>query len=74
MRSIQQLLTLMCMVQGVAWRQAHSPVIALASETPDKTGVLNGRQLFIDNFVIARTDGVRKVLNQPVKHPNNPIP
>ena len=35
--------------------------------------ILHGKQLFIDNHVIARLDGVRKVLNQPVKHPRNPL-
>ena len=35
--------------------------------------ILHGKQLFIDNHVIAKLKGVRKVLNQPVKHPRNPL-
>ena len=32
-----------------------------------------GPQLFIDDYVIGELKGVRKVLNQPVKHADNPI-
>ena len=35
--------------------------------------ILHGKQLFIDDYVIAELKGVKKVLNQPVKHPNNPL-
>ena len=35
--------------------------------------VLNGRQLFIDDHVIEKIRGARKVLNRPVKHPRNPL-
>jgi hypothetical protein len=31
------------------------------------------KQLFIDEYIVAQTDGVFPVLNQPVKHPGNPI-
>ncbi len=35
--------------------------------------VLHGKQLFIDNYVIEELAGAKKVLNQPVKHPKNPL-
>jgi hypothetical protein len=35
--------------------------------------VLHGKQLFIDDYVIAELRGTKKVLNQPVKHPKNPL-
>ena len=35
--------------------------------------ILHGKQLFIDDYVIAELSGVKKVLNQPVKHPRNPL-
>ena len=35
--------------------------------------VLHGKQLFIDNYVIEELAGAKKVLNQPVKHPQNPL-
>jgi len=35
--------------------------------------IIHGKQLFIDDYVIASLEGVKKVLNQPVKHPRNPF-
>ena len=35
--------------------------------------ILHGKQLFIDDYVIADLKDVKKVLNQPVKHPKNPL-
>ena len=35
--------------------------------------IVHDKQLFIDDYVIADLQGVQKVLNQPVKHPRNPI-
>ncbi|MAV35690.1 MAG: hypothetical protein CMJ59_09545 [Planctomycetaceae bacterium] len=35
--------------------------------------IIHDRQLFIDDYVIADLQGVKKVLNRPVKHPRNPI-
>ena len=35
--------------------------------------LINGKQLFIDDYVIEKLNGVEKVLNQPVKHSRNPI-
>jgi len=31
------------------------------------------RQLFLDDFIIERTENLRRVLNQPVKHSDNPV-
>ena len=31
------------------------------------------RQLFIDDYLIERIDGLRRVVNQPKKHPENPL-
>lgn len=35
--------------------------------------ILHGKQLFIDDFVIGDMKHVQKKLNQPVKHPKNPV-
>jgi len=35
--------------------------------------ILHGKQLFIDDYVIAKLKGVKKVLNQPVKYSSNPL-
>jgi len=35
--------------------------------------VINGKQLFVDDWIIAEQDGVARKLNQPVKHPKNPF-
>ncbi|MDA1316373.1 MAG: hypothetical protein O2968_23915, partial [Acidobacteria bacterium] len=35
--------------------------------------IIHGKQLFIDDFVIGELQGVQKTLNQPVKHPQNPV-
>ena len=35
--------------------------------------IIHDKQLFIDDYVIDDMQGVRKRLNQPVKHPENPI-
>ena len=35
--------------------------------------ILRGRQLFVDDYVIGELQGVEKVLNQPLKHPKNPL-
>jgi len=35
--------------------------------------IINGKQLFIDDYIIEELAGAQKVLNQPVKHPDNPI-
>jgi len=35
--------------------------------------IINGKQLFIDDYIIGELTGAEKVLNQPVKHPGNPL-
>ena len=45
----------------------------LDDEIVGKAIVLHGKQLFIDNYVIEGLTGAKKVLNQPVKHPKNPL-
>jgi len=35
--------------------------------------IINGKQLFIDDYIIGELKGAEKVLNQPVKHDNNPV-
>src|SRR5262245_17291068 len=35
--------------------------------------VIQGKQLFIDDFIIDELRGTEKVLNQPTKHPHNPL-
>lgn len=45
----------------------------LDDELLGKALVIHGKQLFIDNEIIEELSGARKVLNQPVKHPQNPL-
>jgi len=35
--------------------------------------IINGKQLFIDDYIVGELKGAEKVLNQPVKHPKNPL-
>ena len=35
--------------------------------------VIHGKQLFIDDHLVGELKGANKVLNQPVKHPKNPL-
>ena len=35
--------------------------------------VIHGKQLFIDDYLIGDLQGVQKKLNQPTKHPRNPV-
>ena len=45
----------------------------LDDEIVGKAIVLHGKQLFIDNYVIESLTVAKKVLNQPVKHSQNPL-
>ena len=45
----------------------------LDDEIVGRAMIIHDKQLFIDNHIIARLDGVTKKLNQPQKHPGNPI-
>jgi len=35
--------------------------------------IINGKQLFIDDYIIEDLNGAEKILNQPVKHQSNPL-
>lgn len=39
----------------------------------DDAIILHGKQLFIDDYLIAELNRTSKTLNQPVKHPSNPL-
>jgi len=45
----------------------------LNDETVGDAVIINGKQLFIDDHIIEKLEGAEKILNQPVKHPGNPI-
>src|SRR5206468_3914705 len=45
----------------------------LDDEILGKAPLIHGKQLFIDDYVIEELKGARKVLNQPIKHPRNPL-
>jgi hypothetical protein len=45
----------------------------LADASEPQTLLLDGKQLFIDDYIIDEMRGVTRVLNQPVKHPDNPL-
>jgi hypothetical protein len=72
-------------VLALATLSLHSSVLAQSRQAPPgmfkelddeivgKAIVLHGKQLFIDNYVIESLSGAKKVLNQPVKHPKNPL-
>ena len=67
-----------CTLVGFVAVLSALPLAALAAEegTGDtKPGCQVGttKQLFLDNYVIDRMDGVHKVLHQANRHPNNPI-
>ena len=53
---------------------AHPTFAAEATDKrQDHILLLNGTQLFIDDYIIDDMRGVTKVLNRPIKHPNNPL-
>src|SRR5436305_5158703 len=45
----------------------------LDDEIVGRAVVIHGKQLFIDDYLIEEIKGAKKVLNQPVKHPRNPL-
>ena len=71
MKSLQLVATLLLILVGAAETLAQD--LSASSAVQNKALVLHGKQLFIDDYVIANLKGVRKVLNQPVKQPRNPI-
>ena len=49
-------------------------LLASASELPPPLdSPLGLRQLFLDDYIIARADNLARTLNQPTKHPDNPV-
>ena len=57
-----------------SWGVFHSDLLIHpvdVSDWPVKLGAY--RQLFVDDYLIAARSGLRRVLHQPEKHPNNPI-
>tara|TARA_B100000029_G_scaffold505980_1_gene587850 strand:+ start:980 stop:2509 length:1530 start_codon:yes stop_codon:yes gene_type:complete len=71
MKSLQFAAALLLILIGSTENVAED--LSASGTRPNKVLVLHGKQLFVDNHVIANLDGVRKVLNKPVKHPRNPI-
>jgi hypothetical protein len=35
--------------------------------------IVNGRQLFIDDYIIGELKGAKKALHKAIKHPSNPL-
>ena len=65
----------------VFWQQASAAPVkvpaGLFKDVNDTTigqaRLVRGTQLFIDDWLIESLDGVRRQLNQPVKHKRNPV-
>ncbi|MEX1233153.1 MAG: hypothetical protein WEB58_23080 [Planctomycetaceae bacterium] len=53
--------------------EAAPPFRDLNGTTLNNALILNGKQLFIDDYLIAETDGVRRVMHQPMKYEKNPV-
>jgi hypothetical protein len=45
----------------------------LNDQTAGDAIIINGKQLFIDDYIVGERKGVEKVLNQPEKYPGNPL-
>ena len=41
--------------------------------SPPLDSPLGLRHLFLDDYLVERTDNLARTLNQPTKHPNNPV-
>ncbi len=67
----------MCLVTVSAEAQFRKAPPGMFKELDDvivgNALIIHGKQLFIDDHVVEEMTGVRKVLNQPVKHPRNPV-
>ena len=73
------------LVLALATLSLTSPLLAQSRQAPPgmykdlddeilgKAVLLHGKQLFIDNYVVESLAGTKKVLNQAVKHPKNPL-
>ena len=56
------------------WGVLHSERLMFPLDVSDWPVKIDGaRQLFVDDYLIASRDGLRRVLHQPRKHPANPI-
>jgi hypothetical protein len=67
---------------GARARSAAAAVVALGSlvfagpgpaPAGDPLEIRDGRQLFIDDFIVASSDGLTRVLHRPERHPANPV-
>ncbi len=68
------LFTVFCVAASAQSRQAPPGMFKeLNDEILGEALVIHGKQLFIDDYVIDKLDGVEKRLNRAVKHPANPI-
>src|SRR5687767_11715818 len=56
------------------WGVFHSDLLMHPVDVSDwPVKLASRRQLFLDDYLIAARDGLRRVLHQPEKHPNNPV-
>src|SRR3989304_5178829 len=60
---------------GVGGEERAPPSLfkKLNDEVAGDAVFINGKQLFIDDFIIEELNGTSRVLNQPRKHPKNPL-
>ncbi len=70
MKIICLVLLLPLLAANVLWGADHTDV-SPQPNTPVEIGC--NKQLFIDDYIIGSLDGIRKRLNQPTKHPDNPL-
>ena len=72
---LSSLLTCLCgaPLQAQARKAPPGAFKDLDDEILGEALIIRGKQLFIDDHVIAETHGVRKQLNQPVKYEKNPV-
>ena len=73
--SLSSLLACLCCVPVQAQSRKAPPGVfkELDDEILGDALIIRGKQLFIDDHVIAELKGVRKQLNQPVKYEKNPV-
>jgi len=69
------LLTCLCCTAAQAQSRQAPPGMFkdLDDEIAGDALILHGKQLFIDDYIIEELRGAKKALNQPVKHPKNPL-
>jgi len=73
--NLMLLVTCLCAASAQAQHRKAPPGVFkdLGAAVVGEALILHGKQLFIDDYVIAELKGVNKVLNQPVKHSKNPL-